>query len=280
VGWALLVGGSVTSYATASFAQGAEGENDPRYHSERGYEEFQLGNFAEAAALFEVSYRMRPSARVLRAIAKCQFELRHYTRAIDFAERALAEKEEPLSPELETDARALRDRARAFVVDAEFDVSPPEASVVVDGQTVTPRVRLDVGTHSVHVSASGYASMTSSVAVQSDAQTRWTFHLVPLGASPVAEVREARPSILFPATIGGIALVGTGIAAAFWIDRNAAVVSCNDSVAGCENIGSLRGERTFAAVGTLAGGAIVLGSAYFLTRALFSSPKQEIAIRR
>lgn len=273
---AALIGMSALSLSRAAVAGD---ENDPRSHLERGYEEFQLGDFAEALALFETSYRMRPSARVLRAIAKCQFELRHYTRSIEFAERALREKEEALSPELEADTRALRERARAFVVDVNFDLWPADAVVVVDGQASSPSVRLDVGTHAVHVSAAGHTSMTSSIAVQSNSQTKWTFHLVPLGAASPAIAPE-RSSPLVPILVGGLALVGTGITAALWYDRNSAVISCNDSLAGCENIESLRGERTLAAVGTFVGGAVIVGSAYFLMKAIGPTQKGNLAQAR
>ena len=97
--------------------------------------EFDAGHYEEALSAFEQAYKEKPSARALRGVAKALYELRSYVRCVATIDRALASDVEPLPENLRADLEALKERALRFVGEATIDVTPPNATLLLDGQT-------------------------------------------------------------------------------------------------------------------------------------------------
>jgi hypothetical protein len=138
--------------AVATLAAPAARAEDPAVtHFESGVRLYQARNFSGALAEFEESYRLRPSASSLQNMALCQRELFRYADAIASLERMLSLHGSSLSA---GDARAARQTIvdlQRFVADLTLTVSPPTATVTIDGRPVPGAeertVRLDVGEH-------------------------------------------------------------------------------------------------------------------------------------
>lgn len=129
--------------------------------------EFDVGHFEESLALFRVAHALRPSARTLRGLGNCSFELRHYVDAVGYYQASLASTENPLTPEQRAEVEGLLGRARVFVGTYHLVVTPPEATVTVDGRAATSReLLLDIGDHSVSVAAPGRETRTVPVTVR------------------------------------------------------------------------------------------------------------------
>lgn len=260
----LLLGGAlVAATLLASAPVGAQTADDATYRAyvDNGVREFSGNNFQEALASFLRAYQIRPTARVLRGIAKVRFELRQYSACADAADAALANGDDPLTPEMRAEMDGLRARALGYVGNMTLRVSPENAEVTLDGQPVAPAVRgvpfrVDIGRHEVEVSASGFSTARRTV----DVLAGGDMQLV------VVALTTSRTNPLFVASlVAGIAAAGGVIGASVWfVDRNDATGRCQEAFdrgANCANADALASERDIAMWTLIGSSAVLVGSA-------------------
>jgi hypothetical protein len=95
--------------------------------------EYDAGHFQEARALFRQAHEKSPTARTLRGIGMCSFELRDYVEAARALAASLRDQRRPLTSEQKRHAEALLARAHTFVGRFNVHVKPADASLFVDG---------------------------------------------------------------------------------------------------------------------------------------------------
>lgn len=125
---------------------------------DRAFDEFALGNYAEARAHFLIAHRLLPNARTLRALGMVDFEEKRYRAAIEWLEQALVSDVRPLTPEQRAHVEGLISQARDYVARHRFAITPAHAELRIDGapSDVRDEVWLDVGTHEIEVRAEGH----------------------------------------------------------------------------------------------------------------------------
>jgi uncharacterized protein YceK len=278
----VLIAGSVSVVSPSLAAPNDAADSEYARTTAAAVDEFGRGNFAEALVLFEDVYRRRPSARVLRGIAKCAFELHRYARSIEASDAALASNVDPLDADLRADVINLRQRALRFSALARFDVTkstsgaPPE--ITVDGRMlshadVAGGVRLDIGDHVVEATWPASPPLRRVVQVLGESETRIRL-APPVPTSEPTKTEGAPPSNT--RRVVGWALGGVGAAAligSFVLDT---VVVPNkldeferlrntDNPAASDSLSSARTMQTVTLVGygvatglLLAGAALVL----------------------
>jgi hypothetical protein len=96
--------------------------------------EYDAGHFQEARALFRQAHEKQPTARTLRGIGMCSFELRDYVEATRALMASLRDQRRPLTSEQKRHAEALLARAHTFVGRFTVKVKPEGASLFVDGR--------------------------------------------------------------------------------------------------------------------------------------------------
>lgn len=139
-------------------AQPAQVEEAKR-HFEQAVALFNDGNYSAALAEFQAAYQARPAPQVLYNIGLTEKALFRYPEAIDALNRYLAG-----SPNLAPEARArtleLIGEMKALLADVTLSVTPPGATITVDGrvlgQAPLPVVQLAAGAHSIEVAKDGY----------------------------------------------------------------------------------------------------------------------------
>jgi tetratricopeptide (TPR) repeat protein len=184
---------------------------------------YQRGRFIEARALFQQAHELYPSARPLRGIGLCAFELGDYAAAVRHLDAAMHELRRPLDDGLRAETGKVLDRARAFVGTLELRVSPPDARVTVGAQHgVVGALVLNPGVHVVRVQAPGHVPQEQRVRVRGGQTTALVIALAPQatpalpGPPPAAAPHPQRAARTGPLLLGGLgvaALVGGTITA-------------------------------------------------------------------
>jgi tetratricopeptide (TPR) repeat protein len=127
---------------------------------EKGLQEYALGHWPEARVFFGDAHTIWPNARTLRGLGMSCYEGRSYVEAIDYLERALANRIQPLTSKLETEAQGILAQAKRFVSSAYVRATPAHAELSLDDQPVKPRsngaVLLNPGEHILQISSPGY----------------------------------------------------------------------------------------------------------------------------
>lgn len=95
--------------------------------------EYDAGHFQEARALFRQAHEKSPTARTLRGIGMCSFELRDYVEAARALGASLRDQRRPLTSEQKRHAEALLARAHTFIGRFTVHFKPAGASLFVDG---------------------------------------------------------------------------------------------------------------------------------------------------
>jgi hypothetical protein len=95
--------------------------------------EYDAGHFQEARALFRQAHDKSPTARTLRGIGMCSFEMRDYVEATRALTASLRDQRRPLTNEQKRHAEALLARAHTFVGRYTIKLKPESASLFVDG---------------------------------------------------------------------------------------------------------------------------------------------------
>jgi hypothetical protein len=131
--------------ARAAFEAGLRGLNERR--------------FGDAALALERSYTLRPLPVTLYNLALAYRGIGRYLSAIDAFDRYLAAPDASSGPERATAIlEEVRD-LRAQLVELDLAITPPEATVSIDGRPLAPELRhasLDPGAHVMDVALAGH----------------------------------------------------------------------------------------------------------------------------
>jgi len=202
-------------------AQGAPASAPPAEYDaavDRAVAEYQAKNYAEARAEFSRANDLYSNARTLRGLGMVEFEMRHYADTILHLEQALASPVRALEGSMRADTEALLARAKSYVARVKVDVTPREASLVLDGETFEgdyANLVLDVGDHVLEFKANGYQSEKRRVTAAGGEDLTL---VVVLSATQVAQQRpqEKKPLYKNPWlwTAVGVVVVGAAVGTA------------------------------------------------------------------
>jgi hypothetical protein len=163
----------------ATSAQAVQASYEPLI--EEALQAYEAGRFAEARSMFKRAHALNPTARTLRGIGMCSFNLGDYVDAVFQLEQAVAETRKPLTEEQQARARDLIVLANARVGRFRLRLTPPEAVLLVDGN---PAILLDAtdliveaGNHEIEARAPGYLMAHSTLRVEGGDRTTLVFHL-------------------------------------------------------------------------------------------------------
>jgi hypothetical protein len=226
--------------------------------------EFDAGNWAEARALFEEAHELAPSARTLRGLGMCAFELREYPEAMRLLRQALDEERRPLTRRQRAQVEELLERAQTFIGRYIVFTEPPGAFLRVDDAPAEPNdygeLELGVGDHTIEASLDGYEPERRRVEVHGGESEELTLTLRELAtAEPAAGAGE--PDFpLGPVAVllaGAGALVFGGASIGWTLDRVSELGVCEAPPEGlrCTNQDTLVSQRD-AAIGSMIGAAI------------------------
>jgi hypothetical protein len=137
-----------------------------------GVKLYQDKSYKAAVSEFELAYKERPKANPLLNIALCQRELSNFPKAIAALERALANHPDTMDETDKQAAAAAVTEMRAKLAHVTVDISPPHATLVVDGEDQpkgppSRSVPLGPGTHTLAATAEGYAKAEQTLTVSS-----------------------------------------------------------------------------------------------------------------
>jgi tetratricopeptide (TPR) repeat protein len=191
----LLACAALSTLATPASAQHAPAL-PPGYTEliDEAVAEATRANFIEARALFARAHALYPNARTLRGLGMMSYELRSYAESVSYYEQALTSNERPLDADLRRDAEGQLNRARRFVAELKFALTPPATRVSVDGAPAqlgaSGLLRLDPGQHTLLFEAAGYRSETRSLNVRGGESLVWTIMLPLAGDSQATQPDE------------------------------------------------------------------------------------------
>lgn len=174
-----------------------EAENIAEYGEvlQHGVDAFSAGHWAEARLLFERAHRITPTARTLRGLALCDFELGHYLAAISECQASLADPRRPLTPELRAQIEETLSRARHNIGQYHLSLPQDVTELRVDGASVPVpadgELLLDPGQHTLVVALPNAEPITRTFTVEIGARE----HLIFAGRL------AARPQLPAPAPL-------------------------------------------------------------------------------
>jgi hypothetical protein len=166
-------------------------------HMDNGVKLYTDKNYAAAIAEFQAAYEAKPNANPLVDIALCDKEMFRYPQAIAALVKALGRHGDTMDA---TDKKAAEDaikEMRALLGKVTVSVTPPGATLVVDGEDApaTEPVMLGPGKHTIVARAEGYASAQQNITVVSGGEQKITFALVAEKGSVTIDAPDARTSI-------------------------------------------------------------------------------------
>jgi hypothetical protein len=258
--------------------------------------EYDAGRFEEARALFRSAHARSPNARTLRGIGMASFDLRDYVEATRTLDESLREKRRPLTAEQRRQVEALLARAETFIGRFTPRVDPPDAVLLVDGRP--PRIEADgtvllsFGHHRFTARCAGCTPDEKGVDLEVVGGERSPVELMlarassaGVGVAPPGDLRPAiddraqdrsrlllregteadssarKATVLWVAGGALAALVGAGVAAVWWHDRQNELDACNAAEAGgerCTTDATISTQRNVAVGVTVGLGAAAL----------------------
>jgi hypothetical protein len=195
-------------HASPAFAESdsAGASDEYRGYVDAALREYKLGNFNEAKTFFAQAHALSPSARTMRGLGTCSFELRNYVDAIQWFEQALSSTNRPLTPDMREEITGLLRQARAFITRVRVSVEPSWAKLRVDTRPVerdaSGFVRIDPGTHELAIEAPHYETVMRTVRTAGGEELELEITLSPRrepGAPPDAPKASAQESQLMAA---------------------------------------------------------------------------------
>lgn len=145
-------------------------EEDYERHMSVGVRLFRANDFKAALAEFEAAYEAVPKASPLINQALCYRELNRFTKAVAVLELALAKHGAEMSEADKQEAQRAIDEMKAVFGFVTVRVSPPEATLKIDGEEVSApagKVPLTPGDHVIEASMQGYTPRRVTVRVVS-----------------------------------------------------------------------------------------------------------------
>lgn len=189
--------------------------------SSKGVRAFSAGRYLEARGHFTDAHRIWPTARSLRALGHCEYELRNYGVAVGLLEQSLASNERPLDEVQRAESEELLTRARGYVANFKITTIPAHSHVTIDGLPMAATragVMLPVGLHFVEVSAEGYHTRRRELEIQGAVDQEILVELLPNapaydGPGPLRADQPLRKKWWFWTGVGGVvtACVITGL---------------------------------------------------------------------
>jgi len=189
------------AFASIAVAQPSSGhsasaearENSAEYRQliQQALDEFQRGNWDEAAGLFAQAHRLSPSARTLRGMGLSAFEGRRYVASLQHLRAALISTSNPLTDKQREEVQDTISRAEHYVAKLELTVTPDSAEVFVNGEAVPNNggerlVLLDPGPVEIRASSPGHQLALRQLRMVSGAHQHLELRLAPAGASAAA----------------------------------------------------------------------------------------------
>jgi hypothetical protein len=180
--------------------------------SSQGVRAFAAGRYLEARGHFTDAHRIWPTARSLRALGHCEYELRNYAVAVGLLEQSLASHERPLDEVQRAESEELLQRARGYVANFKITTVPENSHVTIDGLPIAPTragVLLPVGLHFVEVSADGYHTRRRELEIQGTVDQQIVVELLPkdpvyTGPGPIRADQPLRRKWWFWTGVGGV----------------------------------------------------------------------------
>jgi hypothetical protein len=173
------------------------------------------GRFAEARSSFRRAHEIAPTARTLRTIGMCSFNLGDYVDALINLEASLTDMRKPLSPDQRSHVSDLIARSQVHVGRFKSRLSPPDAVLWVDGrppaEVAADEILLEPGRHELFAQASGHQPSRSMLQVDGGDRTTLEIVLSPspnatdVAVAPSASTRVTPAEAVSPATTAGAA---------------------------------------------------------------------------
>ena len=171
-------------------AQAREGGDDYRRAIAAALQEYNVGNFAEAQALFERAHAIKPSARTFRGLGMACFELKKYIQARDALTASLKDTRQPLTQNQRREVEQLLERTAAYIGTVEIHATPDTATVLLDGQVLpSGQQSVELGDHELTLRAPGHRVLTRRIAVEGGKHQSLSFTLIPLQVAPAQVAR-------------------------------------------------------------------------------------------
>jgi hypothetical protein len=120
------------AFGSAAVARAADDDTPVSVLIGDAVAEYDAGHYQEARALFRQAHEKQPTARTLRGMGMCSFELRDYVEAARDLSASLRETRRPLTSEQKRHAEALLARANTFIGRFTVKVKPENGSLFVD----------------------------------------------------------------------------------------------------------------------------------------------------
>lgn len=173
--------------ATAAWAQ-TPSEAEQRY--QRGVALYQARNFEGALVEFQRAYELSQSTELLFNIGRTQEALSHYPEAAGALEDYLRAAQN-LAPARRAEVQSVLEHVRGFIAHLRLRVTPPDATVQLDGQTVPAsrmgeEIPVSPGRHVVVARRAGHRDGETSVVVASGDTSPVELALAPEAAAPAA----------------------------------------------------------------------------------------------
>jgi hypothetical protein len=256
--------------------------------------EYDAGHFQEARALFRQAHDKSPTARTLRGIGMCSFEMRDYVEAARALGASLREQRRPLTAEQKRHAEALLNRANTFIGRFTVKLKPESASLFVDSHPAELEpdgvLLLPFGRHtlSLRCASCAPAEKDQDVEVAGGEHKTVELELAPAPSTPPSDTAGAAgvgagagPSGGTIATPGGerdatvershahvwlaggavVAALGAGGSALWWRDQQHQLDICHNNATSmhvCDNGSDINTQRKVAIGLTIGLGAVAV----------------------
>lgn len=265
----ISVGMPRVAAAQGAAQQAPTGDASSEYRQliKQALDEFQRGNWDEAAGLFAQAHRVSPSARTLRGMGLSAFEGRRYVDSLEQLRAALLSEVNPLTPAQRQEVADTVARAEHYVAKLQLTVTPQSAEVFVNGEAVPNNggerlILLDPGLVEIRAVSPGHQLELRQLRMISGANQHIELRLAPTSGEPLtptaadasAHTSTSANKGSFPYTTFGWLSVGLAAGATVgavvaWRVREGAAQDFNDS--NCTDSSPLSEENAAACDGAI-----------------------------
>jgi tetratricopeptide (TPR) repeat protein len=188
---------------TAGPARATPGD-DYRELVRRALAAFDQKQWDKARELFSAAHELDPNARTLRGLGMVAFEMEDFVEAYKLLYQSLHDRRRPLEGALREKTEDLLKRTRLLVGRVRLSVTPDEALVHMDGESVDPTAELwvTIGLHLLTVEARGYETKKISLDIRDGDDQQLEVELEPLdlGARRTASMAPVAVNLTSPST--------------------------------------------------------------------------------